>query len=148
MIAGTGNPRHMRDNLAAGRGCLPDAAMQQRMVHFIASLGQGIAESRRTTVRRVSSYAIAAVVTAVMLTPGSVAYAQDTRLSTPNVTVTAAAVPVEPPSMRDPWKSVGRNPYFGRYRAEADKFAEVPCAVLGDPALLLVQMANACKDIA
>ena len=61
----------------------------------------------------------------------------------PNVTVTAPAAPVEPPYMRDPWKSTGRNPYFGRYRVEEDKFAAG--AVLGRPALLLAQMANACK---
>ena len=30
--------------------------------------------------------------------------------------------------MRDPWKSYARNPYFGRYRVEEDKFAQVPCA--------------------
>jgi diketogulonate reductase-like aldo/keto reductase len=39
VIPGTGNPEHMRDNLAAGRGRLPDTAMRQRMVQFIESLG-------------------------------------------------------------------------------------------------------------
>jgi len=29
--------------------------------------------------------------------------------------------------MRDPGKAYARNPYFGRYRVEEDKFAEVPC---------------------
>jgi hypothetical protein len=29
--------------------------------------------------------------------------------------------------MRDPWKAYSRNPYFGRYRVEEDKFSEVPC---------------------
>jgi hypothetical protein len=76
--------------------------------------------------RAVSSYATA-IVTAAMLAPGSGAYAQDSKLSVPNVTVTAPAVPVEPPYMRDPWKAYGRNPYFGRYRVEEDKFVEVPC---------------------
>jgi hypothetical protein len=76
--------------------------------------------------RAVFSYA-SAIVTAVITASGSGAYAQDTKLSVPNVTVTAPAVPVEPPYMRDPWKSYGRNPYFGRYRVEEDKFSEVPC---------------------
>ena len=40
--------------------------------------------------RAVSNYA-SAIVTAAMLTPGSVAYAQDSKLSVPNVTVTALA---------------------------------------------------------
>jgi aryl-alcohol dehydrogenase-like predicted oxidoreductase len=39
VIPGTANPEHMRDNLAAGRGRLPDTAMRQRMVEFIESLG-------------------------------------------------------------------------------------------------------------
>jgi hypothetical protein len=77
--------------------------------------------------RAVSSYA-SAIVTAAMLATGSGAYAQDSKLAVPNVTVTAPAAPVEPPYMRDSWKSYGRNPYFGRYRVEEDKFAEVPCA--------------------
>jgi DNA-binding winged helix-turn-helix (wHTH) protein/TolB-like protein len=57
----------------------------------------------------------------------SIANAQDEKLSAPNVTVTAPGAPVEPPYMRDPWKAYGRNPYFGRYRVEEDKFSEVPC---------------------
>lgn len=32
VIPGTGKPEHMRDNVAAGMGVLPDAAMRQRMV--------------------------------------------------------------------------------------------------------------------
>jgi hypothetical protein len=76
--------------------------------------------------RTVSSYA-SAIVTAAILSSGSGAFAQDTTLSVPNVTVTAPAVPVEPPYMREPGKAYGRNPYFGRYRVEEDKFAEVPC---------------------
>ena len=36
-IPGTGNPKHMQDNLAAGRGALPDAAARKRMAeHFDA----------------------------------------------------------------------------------------------------------------
>ena len=54
-------------------------------------------------------------------------YAQETKLPVPNVTVTAPAAPVEPPYLRDPWKSYQRNPYAGRYRVEEDKFPEVPC---------------------
>jgi hypothetical protein len=55
------------------------------------------------------------------------AFGQDTKLTVPNVTVTAPAAPVEPPYMRDPSKAYGRNPYFGRARVEEDKFPEVPC---------------------
>jgi hypothetical protein len=49
-------------------------------------------------------------------------------VSLPEVTVTAPAAPVEPPYLRNPWKSTGRNPYFGRYRVEENKFVEVPCS--------------------
>jgi hypothetical protein len=76
--------------------------------------------------RVVSIYATA-IVTAAMLAPWIGAFAQNSQLSVPNVTVTAPAAPVEPPYMRDPWKAYGRNPYFGRYRVEEDKFGEVPC---------------------
>jgi aryl-alcohol dehydrogenase-like predicted oxidoreductase len=38
VIPGTRNPDHMADNLAAGRGRLPDAAQRQRMVQFFESL--------------------------------------------------------------------------------------------------------------
>jgi aryl-alcohol dehydrogenase-like predicted oxidoreductase len=38
VIPGTGNPEHMADNLAAGRGRLPDAAQRQRMVAFFEAL--------------------------------------------------------------------------------------------------------------
>jgi hypothetical protein len=71
--------------------------------------------------RTVSSCA-GAIVTMAITALASGAYAQDTKLSIPDVTVTAPAVPVEPPYMRDPWKAYGRNPYFGRYRVEEDKF--------------------------
>jgi len=69
-----------------------------------------------------------AIVTAAIMVSASGAYAQDTKLSVPDVTVTAPAAPVEPPYMRDPWKAYARNPYFGRYRVEEDKFTEVPCS--------------------
>jgi hypothetical protein len=52
---------------------------------------------------------------------------QTEQLSVPNVTVTAPAVPVAPPYLRDPGKAYQRNPYNGRYRVEEDKFREVPC---------------------
>jgi diketogulonate reductase-like aldo/keto reductase len=37
-IPGTGRPEHMKDNLAAGRGPLPDAAQRKRMAEYLASL--------------------------------------------------------------------------------------------------------------
>jgi len=37
-IPGTGKPDHMRDNLAAGYGALPDAAQRTRMAHAYAAL--------------------------------------------------------------------------------------------------------------
>ena len=80
----------------------------------------------KTTMRTFSSYA-SAIVTAAMLSSGSGSYAQDTKFSVPDVTVTAPAVPTEPPYMREPGKAYARNPYFGRSRVEEDKFAEVPC---------------------
>ena len=38
VIPGTANPAHMTDNLGAGRGKLPDAAMRKRMVSFAEAL--------------------------------------------------------------------------------------------------------------
>jgi aryl-alcohol dehydrogenase-like predicted oxidoreductase len=38
VIPGTSNPRHMADNLAAGRGRLPNAAQRQRMVALFEAL--------------------------------------------------------------------------------------------------------------
>ena len=73
-----------------------------------------------------SSYACA-IVTAAMIVSASGVHAQETRLKVPKVIVTAEAAPVEPPYMRDPSKAYARNPYFGRYRVEEDKFFEVPC---------------------
>ena len=71
--------------------------------------------------------AIAALAT---MSSASGTYAQETKqLPVPNVTVTAPAAPVEPPYLRNPWKSYERNPYAGRYRVEEDKFTEVPCNV-------------------
>ncbi|MGH8705066.1 MAG: aldo/keto reductase [Burkholderiales bacterium] len=37
-IPGTGKPEHMRDNLAAGHGALPDQAMRKRMAQHLDSL--------------------------------------------------------------------------------------------------------------
>ena len=37
-IPGTGRPDHMRDNLAAGRGAMPDAAARKRMVEYFDGL--------------------------------------------------------------------------------------------------------------
>lgn len=37
-IPGTGKPAHMRDNLAAGAGVLPDAAMRKRMAGYFGAL--------------------------------------------------------------------------------------------------------------
>ncbi len=52
---------------------------------------------------------------------------QTQQLSLPNVTVTAPAVPVVPPYLRNPRKSYERNPYDGRYRVEEEKFAKAAC---------------------
>ena len=37
-IPGTGKPEHMRDNLGAGVGALPDAALRQRMASYLERL--------------------------------------------------------------------------------------------------------------
>ena len=37
-IPATSNPAHMRENLEAGRGTLPDAAMRKRMVSYVETL--------------------------------------------------------------------------------------------------------------
>lgn len=39
VIPGTDSPRHVADNLGAGRGRLPNAAQRRQMVQFIESLG-------------------------------------------------------------------------------------------------------------
>lgn len=38
VIPGTGKPRHMRDNIQAGMGRLPDAKQRERMARFIGDL--------------------------------------------------------------------------------------------------------------
>ena len=38
-IPGTGNPKHMQDNLAAGRGTLPDEQARKRMAAYFDALG-------------------------------------------------------------------------------------------------------------
>ena len=73
------------------------------------------------------SICASAIMTVAITAPASGAYAQDSKLSVPDVTVTALAGPFEPPYMRNPGKAYARNPYFGRYRVEEDKFSEVPC---------------------
>jgi aryl-alcohol dehydrogenase-like predicted oxidoreductase len=37
-IPGTGNPKHMQDNLGAGQAPLPDAAVRKRMAEYFDSL--------------------------------------------------------------------------------------------------------------
>ena len=37
-IPGTGNPQHMKDNLGAAQGALPDAAARKRMAAYFESL--------------------------------------------------------------------------------------------------------------
>jgi aryl-alcohol dehydrogenase-like predicted oxidoreductase len=37
-IPGTGKPEHIRDNVAAGFGALPDAAARKKMTHYFDSL--------------------------------------------------------------------------------------------------------------
>ena len=69
--------------------------------------------------RAVSIYATAVVVTAAITASANGAYAQDTKLAVPNVTVTAPPAPVPPPYVQSP---------YGRYRVEEDKFGEVPCS--------------------
>jgi hypothetical protein len=64
---------------------------------------------------------------AVIVCAASACAQQAEQLSLPNVTVTAPAVPVEPPYLRNPGTTHQRNPYNGRYRVEEDKFREVPC---------------------
>src|ERR1700758_1348612 len=81
----------------------------------------------RMIMQVVAGYAWA-VATAAMIAFASGACAQETRLKVPKVIVRAQAPPFEPPYMRDPWKAYARNPYFGRYRVEEDKFTEVPCS--------------------
>jgi aryl-alcohol dehydrogenase-like predicted oxidoreductase len=39
VIPGTSNPKHMADNLGAGRGRLPDAKERERMVKYVESFG-------------------------------------------------------------------------------------------------------------
>ena len=85
------------------------------------------AVSPRTLMQAISR-CVSGIVSTVIMSLASSVYAQDAQLSVPNVMVIAQAAPVEPPYMRDPWKSYARNPYFGRYRIEEDKFAQVPCA--------------------
>jgi hypothetical protein len=79
----------------------------------------------RTIMPAVSNYACT-IVMAAIIACANAADAQETKVKLPKVIVLAQAAPA-PPYMRDPWKAYARNPYFGRYRVEEDKFAEVPC---------------------
>jgi hypothetical protein len=67
--------------------------------------------SRRTPCKR-SPHTRVAIVTAAMMASASGACAQDSKLSVPNVTVTAPAAPVEPPYMRDPREGIREKPLF------------------------------------
>jgi hypothetical protein len=71
--------------------------------------------------------AIAAIGAALFF---GIADAQPVRqLTVPNVTVTAPAIPTQPPDLTgDPFKAYARNPYAGRYRVDENRFAKVPCA--------------------
>src|ERR1700733_7525738 len=62
------------------------------------------------------------------LIPFCAANAAETQLPLPDVTVTAPGAPNAPPYLRDPAKSMSRNPYMGRFRVEEDKFVPVSCA--------------------
>lgn len=68
----------------------------------------------------------AVVIGAVVATAGG-ASAADVQLPLPDVTVTAPGPADTPPYLRDQWNSYGRNPYFGRFRVEENKFTRVPC---------------------
>ena len=84
-----------------------------------------------------------AIVTAAIMVSASGSYAQDTKLSVPNVTVTAPAAPVEPPYMR----AIPGSPP-GEILISADiawRRTNSPRCRARRRALLLVQMANACK---
>jgi hypothetical protein len=94
-------------------------------VHFDKTTGSTIKEATMRVIFKFWTVVIAALVAFW----ASGARAQQSNMSLPNVTVTAPAVPVEPPYLRNPWQSFARNPYAGRYRVEEDKFAEVPCTV-------------------
>jgi hypothetical protein len=55
------------------------------------------------------------------------AVAAEGQMPLPDVSITAPGPADTPPYLRDQWNSYGRNPYFGRYRVEEDKFVRVPC---------------------
>ena len=78
---------------------------------------------------RIFSRVAAGVAAAATALAGYDGVAQQVReLTVPNVTVTAPAVPKQPPDISgSPWKAYVRNPFFGRYRVEEEHFAPVPC---------------------
>jgi hypothetical protein len=71
---------------------------------------------------------IAAAIAGALGTFAMTAIAAETQLPLPDVSVTAPGPANTPPYLIDPSKSTGRNPYFGRYRVEEDKFTRVPCS--------------------
>jgi hypothetical protein len=71
--------------------------------------------------------AIGVVIISVMIVIPGDAVAAEGQMPLPDVTVTAPGLANTPPYLREQWNSYGRNPYFGRYRVEEDKFIRVPC---------------------
>jgi hypothetical protein len=69
-----------------------------------------------------------AIMAAVLATAAAAPAFADETLPLPDVTVTAPGPTNTPPYLIDPSKSYARNPYFGRYRVEEDKFTRVPCS--------------------
>jgi len=69
-----------------------------------------------------------AVAAAILFSAGA-ALAQDPKVAIPDVTVTAPATPLTvPPYLQNPGQGGSlRNPVFGRYRNEEDKFVQQPC---------------------
>ena len=52
VIPGTDKPEYMRDNLQAGRGPLPDAAMRKRMSELVEALPARIPKGDTAGIRR------------------------------------------------------------------------------------------------
>jgi hypothetical protein len=69
-----------------------------------------------------------AIAAAALVAAPVLAVAQEQKIPLPDVTVTAPGPTNTPPYQLDPSKSYARNPYFGRYRVEEDKFTKVPCS--------------------
>ena len=71
---------------------------------------------------------VAGLVASAILIPASGANAADVQLPLPDVTVMAPGPADAPPYLRDQGQAYDRNPYFGRFRVEENKFARVPCS--------------------